>query len=59
MLIPKDLGIINLIFYYLLWFSFGVTIGVFLLYYVMRKDIDNAQKQFENDRKNRPHFSAN
>ncbi len=59
MLIPDDWGTITLIGYYVLWFSFGLTIGVFLLYYVMRKDIDNAQKQFEKDRENRSNFSVN
>jgi len=53
MFIPDDWGIITLINYYILWFSFGVTIGVFLTYYAMRSDIDNAQKQFENERKER------
>ena len=59
MLIPDDLGIINFIGYYILWFSFGIMIGVFLLNYVMRKDIDNAQKKFEKERENRPNFSVN
>jgi len=59
MLLPDDCGIIKLIGYYILWFSFGITIGVFLLYCVMRKDIDNAQKQFEKERENRPSFSVN
>ena len=59
MLIPDDLGLINLIGYYILWFSFGIMIGVFLLNYSMRKDIDNAQKQFEKERENRPSFSVN
>ena len=53
MLLSDDLGIINLVFYYLLWFSFGLMLGVFILYYVMRKDIDNAHKQFEKERINR------
>ena len=48
-----DMGVINLISKYILWFSFGLWLGVLLLYYVMRKDIDNAHKQFENKRKNR------
>jgi len=59
MLIPDDWGIINLIGYYILWFSFGIMIGVFLLNYAMRKDIDNAQKRFEKERENRPSFSVN
>ena len=59
MLIPDDWGIITLIGYYVLWFSFGIMIGVFLLNYAMRKDIDNAQKQLEKERENRPNFSVN
>jgi len=45
--------VIQVILLYALWFSFGLLAGSFLMYYVMRKDIDDSHKQFEKDKKNK------
>ena len=59
LLIKCYIEVVRAILLYALWFSFGLLAGSFLLYYVMRKDIDNAQKQFEKEREKRSGFSVN
>ena len=59
LLIKCNIEVVQVILRYALWFSFGLLAGSYLLYYVMRKDIDNAQKRFEKERENRPSFSVN
>ena len=52
--ITNSTEVIQAVLRYSLWFSFGLLAGSYLVYYIMRKDLDNAHKQFEDERKNRP-----
>jgi len=50
--ITERTELLNSILFYALWFSYGLFLGSVLIYYMIRKDMENIRKQIEQREKN-------